>query len=70
VGGINDFLGVMKGLGNSLVDDKKLFKINPKIFLKDLNGIFSFFFRLQWNPIAPSKTRKICPFMSIRKSID
>gem|GEM_PF-2978911 len=39
-------------------------------FLKNLNGIFSFFFRLQWTPIAPSKTRKTCSFMFIRNSIN
>ena len=44
---------------------EKLFKFNSMIFLKHLNGIFSFFSQLQWNPIAQSKRRKTCSFMPI-----
>ncbi|MBQ6068717.1 MAG: hypothetical protein IJK84_04370, partial [Bacteroidales bacterium] len=44
---------------------QKLFKFNSMIFLKHLNGIFFFFSQLQWNPIAQSKRRKTCSFMSI-----
>ena len=49
---------------------EKLFKFNSMIFLKHLNGIFSFFSQLQWNPIAQSKRRKICSSMSIIKFIN
>ena len=40
------------------------------IFLKHLNGIFYFFFQLQWSPIAPSKSNKICSSMCIIKPIN
>ena len=49
---------------------KKLFIFNSMFFLKNLNGIFYFFFHLQWNPIAQSKRSKICSFMSIIKFIN